>query len=125
MISLFQSSSNTNSFKVRTALPGCSVPLQIRLELGNEETLETKSVVPSSALYDNYGFLSVSAPLGLTPNCVYSLIIWQVTGSQDCQQLYRGQVTYISGSGDSTNIIAKPFESYVETQTNYITFRND
>ena len=122
MISLFYPTQSSNTFKIRTALPGCSVPLQIRLELGNEDTLQSKSVTPITALYDNFGFLTVSAQLGLEPNSPYSIIVWQTTGSVDCQQLYRGQVMLISGSGDAVNIIAPPFESYTETVTEYIQF---
>lgn len=122
MISIFYPTQSVNTFKIRTATPGCSVPLQIRLELGNEDTLQSKSVTPITALYDNFGFLTVSAQLGLEPNSPYSIIVWQTTGSVDCQQLYRGQVMLISGSGDATNIIAPPFESYTETVTEYIQF---
>jgi hypothetical protein len=114
-------SGSNNILKVRTDKAGCQTPLDIRLQLENAESLVTSSITPTLFYYDAFDFLNIEAELGIKPNTYYGLEIIQLSGSSDCQTLYRGEVYYVSGS-DANTVNSLPFQSYTETKTEYLSF---
>jgi hypothetical protein len=121
VIVFFEPTQSYQYFKVRTAPQGCSGYFNARLQVTNAETLRTASYEPTTLFYDNFGFLNVEAQMELTHDTWYKLEIVQLSGSEDCNTIYRGELYYTSGSPVSTD--SKPFKSYDELQNEYIIWR--
>ena len=97
MINLIPDTGSIQGFRVRTrpAVSQSAVDAsQLQLQLYNEDRSKPcNSYTASTAFYDNYGFLVVSASLYLTGSEFYNLQINQVdnTGSI-VAYLYRGEI---------------------------------
>jgi len=96
MINLLPDTASIQGFRVRTR-PAVSQSLvdasQIQLVLYNEDRSKPcNAYTASTAFYDDYGFLVVSASLYLTGSEFYNLQINQVYSGSVCGYLYRGEI---------------------------------
>jgi hypothetical protein len=123
MIVFSEPSQSYQYFRVRTAPQGCSAPFDARLLVTDAETNQSASYAPTTLFYDNYGFLNVEAQMILTQDTYYKLEIIQLSGSADCNTIYRGELYYTSAS--STSFDAKPFKSYENTPNDYTIWRSN
>ena len=121
MIVFFEPTQSYQFFKVRTAPQGCSGPFNARLNVTDAESLTAQSYDPTTLYYDSFGFLNVEAQMNLKHDTYYKIEIIQLSGSEDCNTIYRGELYYTSGS--ATSFDAKPFKSYDQIETNYTIWR--
>ena len=121
MIILSPNTSGSQSFKVRTR-PAVSASLvtsaSISLHLANEDTNQEITITPTYASYNTYDFLVVSASLYLTGSDFYTIRINQMTGSNICTELYRGEILPTTESATVRN--SEPLLSYTGSSTTQV-----
>lgn len=115
-----QASGSLSTFRVRTMPTAALAPFKVRLNLLNQDTNEQSYVTNVTASYDAYDFLCVTASLALVPNAFYAFEIEQLSGSQFCTQIYRGEILPTSASATIRN--SDPLFSYDGGDNEYIIY---
>lgn len=116
--------SNTITFAVRTRPTSSYGTFAIKLKFSNEETYANKDISGSAvtASYNSTDFLAVTASINLTGSQFYTLQIMQLSGSVECNELYRGELYPTTASATILN--SEPFSSYLNasSSTEYIIY---
>jgi hypothetical protein len=113
---------NTGSvkFQVRTRPTQSVSPFKVVINLTNEETRSGSIISNVTASYDSNDFLNVTASMYLSGSNFYTIHIYQLSGSVQCNELYRGELYPTTES--PTVINSEPFYSWTGSDDNYIIF---
>jgi hypothetical protein len=113
----------TQSFQLRTRpYVSYSAPFTCSLVLVNEETNVSQSITPISAFYNSNDFLVISASLNLKPNNFFKFQVFQMSGSVQCTELYRGEILPTTESATVRN--SEPLLSYIDSSNDYIIYES-
>jgi hypothetical protein len=85
----------------------------------NEETSITGSTIVTAS-YDSNDFLQVTASLYASASNFYKFTLVQMSGSIECNELYRGELYPTTAS--STVLDSEPFESYTTASNTFIIY---
>ena len=115
-----QASGSRSTFRVRTMPTAALSPFKVAINLLSQDSNIESYVTNVTASYDAYDFLCVTASLNLVPNEFYSFEINQLSGSQFCTQIYRGEILPTSASATVRN--SDPLFSYDGADNEYIIY---
>ena len=108
------------NFSIRPRPTASYSPFRVKIEWQNEETYASGSQIVTAS-YDSNGFLNVTASLYLSASNFYTIHLFQMSGSTQCQELYRGE---LYATTDSPYVLtSEPFISYTSASTDYIIYQ--
>jgi hypothetical protein len=94
-------------------------PLIVKMYWVNADSYQSGDQIVTAS-YDSYGFLNVTASLYMTASYLYNLTLVQMSGSTDCNELYRGEMQATTQSALVNN--SDPFYSYTGATQEYIIY---
>ena len=121
MIVVSPNTSATGSirFAVRTRPTSSYASFVVRMNFTNEETNVTGSTTVTAS-YNSNDFLNVTASLYASASNFYSFNLIQMSGSVECNELYRGELFPTTQSAIIRN--SEPLYSYTGSNDQYIIF---
>ena len=117
-------SPNTNAtgsirFAVRTRPTSSYASFVVRMNYINEENQQTGSVTVTAS-YSSTDFLNVTASLYASASNFYSFQLIQMSGSVECNELYRGELLPTTSSATIVN--SQPLFSYTGSSDTFIIY---
>jgi hypothetical protein len=117
-------SPNTNAtgsvrFAVRTRPTSSYASFVVRMNFINEETNKTGSVLVTAS-YNSNDFLNVTASMYASASNFYSFQLIQMSGSVECNELYRGELLPTTESATIVN--SRPLFSYTGSNDTFIIY---
>jgi hypothetical protein len=117
-------SPNTNAtgsirFAVRTRPTSSYASFVVRMNYINEENQKTGSVTVTAS-YSSTDFLNVTASLYASASNFYSFQLIQMSGSVECNELYRGELLPTTSSATIVN--SQPLFSYTGSNDTFIIY---
>jgi hypothetical protein len=106
-------------FDVRTRPTSSYTTFVVRMNFTNEETNITGSTTVTAS-YTSTDFLKVTASLYASASNFYSFQLIQMSGSVECNELYRGEFTPTTSSATIVN--SQPLFSYTGSNNDYIIY---
>jgi len=117
-------SPNTNAtgsirFAVRTRPTSSLGTFVVRMNFTNEETQKTGSVTVTAS-YSSTDFLNVTASMYASASNFYGFQLIQMSGSVECNELFRGQLLPTTSSATIVN--SQPLFSYTGSNDTFIIY---
>ena len=121
MIVVSPNTSSTGSIKfaVRTRPTSSYASFVVRMNFHNEETNASGSTTVTAS-YTSTDFLNVTASLYASASNFYSFQLIQMSGSVECNELYRGELYPTTASAYVLD--SEPFSSYTTASNSFIIF---
>ena len=121
MIVVSPNTSSTGSiqFAVRTRPTSSYASFVVRMNFHNEENNISGSTTVTAS-YNSTDFLNVTASLYASASNFYSFSLIQMSGSVECNELYRGEFTPTTSSATIVN--SKPLFSYTGSNDQFIIY---
>jgi len=121
MIVVSPNTSSTGSiqFAVRTRPTSSYSSFVVRMNFMNEENNISGSTTVTAS-YNSTDFLNVTASLYASASNFYSFSLIQMSGSIECNELYRGEFTPTTSSATIVN--SKPLFSYTGSNDQFIIY---
>ena len=121
MIVVSPNTSSTGSIKfaVRTRPTQSYSPFAVKMRFTNEESNVTGSTIVTAS-YDSNDFLNVTASLYASASNFYKFTLVQLSGSVECNELYRGE--FLPTTSSATIVNSKPLFSYTGSNNDYIIY---
>jgi hypothetical protein len=113
------SSTGSIQFAVRTRPTSSYSSFVVKMNFVNEETNVSGSV-NVTASYNSTDFLNVTASMQASASNFYSFELFQMSGSVECNELYRGE--FLPTTQSAITINSEPFFSYTGSNDTYIIF---
>ncbi len=110
---------NVVNFTVRTRPTQSYSPFRVRMNWTNEESNVTGSTIVTAS-YDSNDFLNVTASLYASASNFYKFTLVQLSGSVECNELYRGELYPTTASAYVLD--SEPFSSYTTASNSFIIF---
>lgn len=110
---------STVKFDVRTRPTASYNPFVVKMNWTNEESNVTGSTIVTAS-YDSNDFLQVTASLYASASNFYKFTLVQMSGSIECNQLYRGELYPTTASAYVLD--SEPFSSYTTASNTFIIF---
>jgi hypothetical protein len=110
---------STVKFDVRTRPTQSYSPFRVRMNWTNEESNVTGSTIVTAS-YDSNDFLQVTASLYASASNFYKFTLVQLSGSVECNELYRGELYPTTASAYVLD--SEPFSSYTTASNTFIIF---
>jgi hypothetical protein len=111
--------SSTVRFDVRTRPSASYNPFVVKMNYTNEETNVSGSTIVTAS-YDANDFLQVTASLYASASNFYKFTLVQMSGSVECNQLYRGELFPTTASAYVLD--SEPFSSYTSASNTFIIY---
>jgi hypothetical protein len=106
-------------FSVKTRPTASYSTFRVRMNWTNEETNASGSTIVTAS-YNSNDFLNVTASLYASESQFYKLQLIQLSGSIECNELYRGEIL---GTTQSATIRdSEPYYSYTGSNDVYILY---
>ena len=109
----------TVKFDVRTRPTSSYNTFVVKMNWTNEESNVTGSTIVTAS-YDSNDFLNVTASLYASASNFYKFTLVQMSGSVECNELYRGELFPTTGSAYILD--SEPFSSYTTASNTFIIF---
>jgi len=106
-------------FSVRTRPTASYSSFTVKMNWTNEETNATGSQIVTAS-YDSNDFLNVTASLYASSSQFYKLQLIQMSGSVECNEIYRGELLPTTESATLRN--SEPYFSYTGSNDVYILY---
>jgi hypothetical protein len=106
-------------FDVRTRPTASYSSFVVRMNWTNEESNVTGSTIVTAS-YDSNDFLQVTASLYASSSNFYKFTLVQLSGSVECNELYRGELYPTTASAYVLD--SEPFTSYTTASNTFIIF---
>jgi len=106
-------------FSVRTRPTASYSTFRVKMNWTNEETNATGSQIVSAS-YNSNDFLNVTASLYASASQFYKFQLIQLSGSIECNELYRGELLPTTESATIRN--SEPYFSYTGSNDVYILY---
>ncbi len=121
MIVVSPNTSSTGSirFAVRTRPTSSYATFVVKMNFVNEENNKTGSVI-TTASYNSNDFLNVTASLYASASNFYSFQLIQMSGSVECNELYRGE--FLPTTQSATIVNSQPLFSYTGSDDTFIIY---
>ena len=113
MTTLLPNTSAPQSYKLRIRETGSQVPFSVVIQLQDEFTYVSQSIIPTASMYDDW--LVITGSFYLSPNTFYQYIIQQKSGSTTIGELYRGEIYATTASATILN--TEPMYGYVASSS--------
>ena len=110
---------STVNFDVRTRPTASYSPFVVKMNWTNEESNVTGSTIVTAS-YDSSDFLQVTASLYASASNFYKFTLVQMSGSIECNELYRGELYPTTASAYVLD--SEPFSSYTTASNTFIIF---
>ena len=110
---------STVKFDVRTRPTSSYNPFVVKMNWTNEESNITGSTIVTAS-YDSNDFLNVTASLYASASNFYKFTLVQMSGSVECNELYRGELFPTTASAYVLD--SEPFSSYTTASNTFIIF---
>ena len=110
---------NIVNFAVRTRPTQSYSPFVVKMKFTNEESNVTGSTTVTAS-YDSNDFLNVTASLYASASNFYKFTLIQMSGSVECNELYRGELYPTTSSAYVLD--SEPFSSYTTASNTFIIF---
>lgn len=110
---------STVKFDVRTRPTSSYSSFVVKMNWTNEDTSVTGSTTVTAS-YDSNDFLQVTASLYASASTFYKFTLVQMSGSVECNQLYRGELYATTSSAYVLD--SEPFESYTTASNEFIIY---
>jgi len=110
---------NVVNFTVRTRPTQSYSPFRVKMNWTNEESNVTGSTTVTAS-YDSNDFLNVTASLYASASNFYKFTLVQMSGSVECNELYRGELYPTTASAYVLD--SEPFSSYTTASNTFIIF---
>jgi hypothetical protein len=110
---------NVVNFAVRTRPTQSYSPFAVKMNWTNEESNVTGSTIVTAS-YDSNDFLNVTASLYASASNFYKFTLVQLSGSVECNELYRGELYPTTASAYVLD--SEPFSSYTTASNSFIIF---
>jgi len=107
-------------FAIRTRPTASCSPFNIRINWTNEESNVTGSMTNVTASYNSNDFLNVTASFYGSGSNFYTIHIFQLSGSTEINELYRGELYATTESPVLRN--SEPFYSWTGSNDTYIIY---
>lgn len=111
--------SSTVKFDVRTRPTSSYSTFSVKMKWTNEETSVSGSTIVTAS-YDSNDFLQVTASLYASASNFYKFTLVQMSGSVECNELYRGELYPTTASAYVLD--SEPFSSYTTASNTFIIF---
>ena len=95
-------------------------PFSVVIHLDDAETYVNTTYTDVTASINSNDFLSITASLNLSGSNFYTMKIVQMSGSTECNELYRGVIYATTESATVRN--SEPYMSYTGSTQDYIIF---
>lgn len=109
----------TVKFDVRTRPTSSYNTFVVKMNWTNEESNVTGSTIVTAS-YDSNDFLNVTASLYASASNFYKFTLVQMSGSVECNELYRGELFPTTASAYVLD--SEPFSSYTTASNTFIIF---
>lgn len=119
MIIITTPATSSISFSTRTRPTQSYSPFVVKMYWTNADSYQSGSMLVTAS-YDTNDFLNVTASLYMTASYLYNLTLYQMSGSVECNELYRGEMQATTQSALINN--SEPFFSYTGSRQDYIIF---
>ena len=121
MIVVSPNTSSTGSIKfaVRTRPTSSLGTFVVKMNFTNEENNVTGSTTVTAS-YNSLDFLRVTASFYASASDFYSFQLVQMSGSIECNELYRGE--FLPTTSSATIVNSKPLFSYTGSNNDYIIY---
>ena len=106
-------------FSVRTRPTASYSSFTVKMNWTNEESNVTGNTIVTAS-YDSNDFLNVTASLYASASNFYKFALVQMSGSVECNELYRGELYPTTASAYVLN--SEPFSSYTTASNTFIIF---
>lgn len=106
-------------FSVRTRPTQSYATFAVKMKWTNEESNVTGSTIVTAS-YDSNDFLNVTASLYASASNFYKFTLVQMSGSVECNQLYRGELYPTTASAYVLD--SEPFSSYTTASNEFIIY---
>ena len=106
-------------FDVRTRPTASYSSFVVKMNWTNEESNVTGSTIVTAS-YDSNDFLQVTASLYASASNFYKFTLVQMSGSVECNELYRGELFPTTASAYVLD--SEPFSSYTTASNSFIIF---
>jgi len=106
-------------FSVRTRPTSSYATFAVKMNFTNEESNITGSTIVTAS-YDSNNFLNVPASLYASASNFYKFTLVQLSGSVECNELYRGELLPTTASAYVLD--SKPFSSYTTASNEFIIY---
>jgi hypothetical protein len=110
---------STVKFDVRTRPTSSYNTFVVKMNWTNEESNVTGSTIVTAS-YDSNDFLNVTASLYASASNFYKFTLIQMSGSVECNELYRGELFPTTASAYVLD--SEPFSSYTTASNTFIIF---
>jgi hypothetical protein len=110
---------STVKFDVRTRPTSSYNTFVVKMNWTNEESNVTGSTIVTAS-YDSNDFLNVTASLYASASNFYKFTLVQMSGSVECNELYRGELFPTTASAYVLD--SEPFSSYTTASNTFIIF---
>jgi len=101
------------SYKLRIRETGSQTPFSIVIQLQDEFTYVSQSIIPTASMADDW--LVITGSFNLSPNTFYQYVIQQKSGSTTIGELYRGEIYATTASATILN--TEPMYGYVASSS--------
>jgi len=118
-MNIVNQNANTVRFSVRTRPTSSYSSFIVKMNWTNEESNVTGNTIVTAS-YDSNDFLNVTASLYASASNFYKFTLVQMSGSVECNELYRGELYPTTASAYVLD--SEPFSSYTTASNTFIIF---